>query len=145
MKLAALAGENRTITVAVPGSSSEETVEITYRPGAMNLEVAEKVQELAEAGSFSVATVESLRTVLVSWDIQEEDGTPLDVTADSIRRVPLPFLMQVFSAIHEDARPNPQTGEASEGTSPQVDKSDTLQDGTSSSEQHAILVSLPGN
>lgn len=135
MKLAALVGAERTVLVPVPGSDpqDEEAVKVVYRPGAITLEVAERVSDLAGGGTSEVhAIAELLETVLVSWDLENEDGTKLGVTKDEIKKVPFLFLFQVIEVVTGDSRPDPQTGGPSDDGSPQEDKSDTPPNGTGS-------------
>lgn len=138
MKVSALRGRERTIIVTVPGSDGEdpENIGVTYRPGAVDIELAEKIEEIAMQGLSDVRVAEViLEPMLVRWDLQDEDGSEWGVTAAHIRRTPLDFLGQIIREIQADARPNPQKPAVSEDGSPQEENQGSSQNGTSSFEQ----------
>lgn len=133
MKLASLTGGTRTVQVPVPATeegSQDETVTVTYRPGALTLETVERIGSLSSSGSEASAIVEVFASVLESWDIETEDGQYLGVDPAAIKKVPVRFLFEIFSIITEDARPDPQIGEASEGSSPQTEEQGSFHPGT---------------
>ena len=94
LTLAHLKKNTRTLTLTYAG----EEVNVTYRPGAMtpalSLEMADP------ATNLPVVTV--LEQTLVSWDVLDDDLTPLPVTHDTLIELPSDFLSVVFSALMED-------------------------------------------
>lgn len=144
MRLVTLAQEETVLKVKVD-DTPEGVVTVTYRPGALNLEVADQLREVAAGGFEPDALLILLRPILVSWDIENEDGSQLGVSDEEIKKVPLSFLGLLMQAITEDARPNPTTGETLEGTSPQTEKREGSLVTTDSSEQQIGTNANPGN
>lgn len=148
MKVSALRGKKRTIQVRVPGEEGEadEFVSVTYSPGALDIEMAERMSEIALSSIADIAVVSvMLEPLLVSWDLQDEDGSPWPCDEEHLKKTPVMFLGLILSAIQEDARPNPQRPVSSENGSQQTDGPEASLSGTSSSEQPTVSVVPPGN
>lgn len=136
MKLSALKSRTRTLEIPVSGEEGEpdEIVKVIYRPGEITLEVSDNIKEAIASGFEADAAYAVLKPILVSWDLQDEDGSPLPVTEETLRIVPLTFLGLVMAAVEDDARPNLQRGVTSQGTLSQMVPPDASQNGTSFSE-----------
>lgn len=122
MKISRLTGEVAELTITVPPlkddpESEPENVLIVYRPGALTLEVGDRIKEVQESGFEMDVILVMLERMLVSWDLQKEDGTALGVTPEDIKTVPLAFLGQLLGAMERDVRPNLQRDETSGETS----------------------------
>ena len=86
-----------------------ETVAVDYHPAAMTPEVLERVQTDASADDMSVMGT-MLEPILAGWELYADDdaeaaGTRLPADADTIRRLPIGFLMAVMAATQEAMRP----------------------------------------
>lgn len=129
MRLSALKGRIRTIPITV-GDGPEDVVNVTYRPGELTLEVADKIKEATEAGwEIDVVRI-MLQPVLVEWDlvddVLDDDGEPTGETVplnvkDGLGVVPIDFLTLVLEGIQKDSRPNASKEETSDVTSPRTD------------------------
>lgn len=122
MKISKLTGQTAELDIKVPADpndpgSVEETVHIVYRPGALTLEISDKIRELQSSGFEVDIMLEMFKRMIVSWDLQDEDGQPLGVDVEAIKKVPLAFLGQLLGAMESDIRPNQQRGETSDGAS----------------------------
>lgn len=147
MKVSTLKSRTHRIWIEVPGNDGEPTekVWVDYRPGALTLEVSDKIREAIESGFESDVVFVIVSSVLASWDLQtdvlDEFGMPtgevrqLTNSPEDIKSVPLNFLAEVLTKIEDGSRPNPQRDVTSDAGSPQAEQSVTSQNGTSSFEQ----------
>ncbi len=144
MKVSTLAKKEKALVIRV-GDDAEDLVHVVYKPGALTLEVADSIKEIMLSGfEFDIAFA-ILEPMLVSWDLENDDGSPFPVTAEAIKKVPIEFLGLILSGIEKDARPNPTMGETSQGTSPQTESSEGSLTGTSSPEQPSTGDVGPGS
>lgn len=132
MKIGALKGGVRPLDVEFPGMEGleDEKLHIEYRPGELTLEIADDMRAAAANNLEADAICLVLEKVLVSWDLEDDDG-PLAVTKEGIKKIPLPALGAIFLAMMEDIRPNPQTGVDSNGGLQQEETSEKSLTGTS--------------
>lgn len=150
MKVSALKGKQRTISIVVPGDPQtgelDETVKITYRPGALDVEMAEKIEDIAVQGLSDVkVAVVMLEPMLLAWDLENDDGTPWPCDEEHLRKTPLNFLTQILGAIQEDSRPNPTRPVSSENISPPMDAQAPSPNGISSLGPPTASGASPGN
>lgn len=147
MKVSHLKAKTRTIFVDIPGDGDDpdEKIEIVYRPGELTLEVSDEIKAAIQSGFESDIAFAMLRRVLVRWDLQNDDGTELDVSDDSIKTIPLTFLGLILQAIEDDSRPNPKRGATSGDGSSQTELQEASQTGTSSSEHQTGSLVGPGS
>lgn len=157
MKLSALLGkvEKTQIKIAGEDGAPDEFVEVHYRPGALTLQITDKLKDAQESGWDVDVVPALLEPLLVYWDLEEDvvdaDGNPTGETqplacnAEGIRKVPLSFLGLILDQVNREARPDPTQDETSDGTSPLAAESDVSQSGTTSSGSPDTLVSLPGS
>jgi hypothetical protein len=106
LKLSHLKKNEKTITVPMLG----DAVTLTYRPAEFTPALESQLVE--HEGALSVAYVQLLERILVSWDIEGEKGKPLPTTAKAMYEVPSVVLKGLVTAICEDLRP---PGEATSG------------------------------
>lgn len=153
MRLSTLKGGVRDLVVEVP--ETDEVVHIQYRPGELTLEVSDAMRAAIDMEVEERVFLIFLDKVLVSWDLEEDiydeetgeptgEVVPLPCTAEGIKKVPAPFLALVMQAIGDDARPNPQTGGSSNGSSQQEDSPEESQTGISSFGLRGTTESHPG-
>jgi len=89
-----------------------EQVVVTYHPAAITPEVLERVQDAATDENLSVVSA-MLEPLLAGWELYADDdaeaaGVQLPTNAETIRQVPLPFLMAVMEQTQEAMRPPAQ-------------------------------------
>lgn len=148
MKVSKLTGSIAELDIKVPPppddpEAVEETVHVVYRPGALTLEISDKIRELQASGFEVDIMLEMFKRILVSWDLQNEDGSTLGVTEEDIKVVPLAFLGQLLGAIESDIRPNRPRDATSDGASQEDQRVPSLA-GTSLEEQPDTGGSLLG-
>jgi len=137
MKISTLQGKERTIPIVLPaeGEEPEEEVMVTYRPGAVTLELADQIKETLTTGLEVDIALVMLKPMLVKWDLQNDDGSEWPCDEDHIKKTPLLFLGLILDAIQTDSRPDPTKGATLGDGLPQTASSDASQNGTPSSEQ----------
>lgn len=89
-----------------------QQVLVTYHPAAITPEVLERVQDAAKDENLSVVSA-MLEPLLAGWELYADDaaeaaGEQLPTNAETIRTVPLPFLMAVMEQTQEAMRPPAQ-------------------------------------
>ena len=94
--------QNLTPTVTVrfelPGCDPIEFT-VTYR---LNVLARKRLQGIMEKDDF----VDQLLDLIERWDLEDDDGTPVPVTKETLEELPMPVLMSIFDAIIEHARPD---------------------------------------
>lgn len=110
MKLSEVKAKTKVVNVVF----MDEQVDVSYHPAAMTPAILEEVMGLAkgaETDSEEMALIGSmLEPVLDWWDVLDDDGNRLPTTKDSIRQMPLAFLMKVLDDVQADMRPPAQKG-----------------------------------
>lgn len=79
---------------------------VTYRPGATTPEEQDRALELAENSREGAAMAKALSTLLVEWDLYDDEGEVYPVTEEALRQLPNQFLADVFRSVLETQRPN---------------------------------------
>lgn len=75
------------------------------------------IEQLALITDISDALITMISQCVASWDLTYNDDTPIPLTPDHLRNVPLSILALTLSAMKLDAKPNPTTGSNSPATS----------------------------
>jgi hypothetical protein len=134
MKVSKLAGKTQTVNIKVPGEGDEpeESVAVVYMPGALTLRVSEQITEAVEQGLEANVAFHMLKPMLVSWDLQDEEGNELPVNEETLKDIPLNFLGMILQAIHADVRPDPPKPGNSGNSLQQTDEPESSLGGTSS-------------
>lgn len=142
MKLSALVQKEREIQIRV-GDAPEDVVNVTYAPGRLTLEIADEIQAIATskgAGGEMYAMTGLLEPIMVSWDLENEDGSPLPCDASGLKKLPLEFMAILMEAITTDVKPNPPTAENSDDGSVPTELSADAPTGTQSLQPQGSLV-----
>lgn len=145
MKLKQLKGGVRRITIDVPPEEDGGEVEqvwVDYRPGELNLEVADELKAMiGQEKNMEDMDINVLRAVLepvlVDWDVEDEDenGNTIHLPPkEGLTKVPLMFLGQVLLALNKDMQPDPTKSPNSNDSSNLTDELGSPQSGTESSE-----------
>lgn len=101
IKLAALAGRTDSTDVHFQG----ETCTIEYRPNWMTPERQAEMTAAQDAQQTTDGFLDLVTGLIVSWDVLDDAGEPLPVTADVARTLPFSFLTAVVVAAGEATRP----------------------------------------
>lgn len=103
MKLQDILDDKRQLSVRV----GHEELTVVYRPSGLTPAVEFRLSELQGSSLYGAALAEALSAVLVSWDLESDDGKPYPTERAALNDLPTVFLSQVFSAIVEDMTANP--------------------------------------
>ncbi len=115
IKLADLAKQTKTVTVAFEGA--EEPLTVTYRPRFLTPARQVAFEEAARAGRHTELLTEGIVGLVAEWDLLSDDGQPVALTAEGLADVPLEVLSVVVEAIGRDVAPSPLPGNGSAATS----------------------------
>jgi hypothetical protein len=116
-----------------------DVVEITWSPGRMTPELEARVAGLADVSDaeewrLSEALADSIATLVVRWDLLEsKGGPPISTDAERVKRLPVPFLWEVFGFLTGLSGPKAESEEPSPDSSPPVASSAKTPGGTGSS------------
>lgn len=100
IRLADKLAETKTITV----TWDDDTADVSYHPNVVTPALLEQVDEAGREDNLDVMGV-LLEPVLDWWDVLDEKGKRIPVTRETIRNMPMPFLLKVQDAIQEDQNP----------------------------------------
>lgn len=145
MKLKQLKGGVRRVIIDVPpeeDGGETEQVWVDYRPGELNLEVADELKGMLGAEkNMEEMDINVLRAVLepvlIDWDVEDEDenGNTYHLPPqEGLTKVPLMFLGQVLFALNKDMQPDPTKSPNSNDSSNSTVGLGSPQSGTESSE-----------
>ena len=115
VRVSALITDRKTTGIDFDG----ETLSVTYRPSAIN--AAQEERELADkaTGHVVLAVNKSLAEMIVSWDLQDDEGNPLPVDEETLRPLGIDVVQRIYNGIIRDALPNrTPPGPSSNGSSP---------------------------
>lgn len=110
---------------------SDEEVNVDYRLGAINRELADWI---VAHGEDRGSVLEAVTRLVARWDVVDGEGQPLPITPEVLEEydLPTPFLMAIVTAVFEDASPgNVSSGTSGAGSRPRG-KPENSRDGTSS-------------
>lgn len=107
IKLSELATKSRKLSVGF----DDETIEVTYLPGRMTMDMQTRVQEaMAKPAGEANSDLAEILSVLVSgWDVLDDKGEPLPVTVDLVHQMPLRFVTALTRSLFDDINPNAKT------------------------------------
>lgn len=88
-----------------------EKVELTYRSGVITNEWEAKYKNKPD-GIFHQA-----HELIVKWDVEGDDGKPLDTDLDTLKTLPIEFLAVLVRSCAEDLVPNRKTSRRSGASS----------------------------
>lgn len=102
ISLAALTADRRTVKVPF----GDDTLSLTYRPSAVNAKQEARELEEREKGQHLMAQARSLAEIVESWDVTDDKGTPLPVSAEVLAGLGLDVTSKLTRAILDDLLPN---------------------------------------
>lgn len=105
IRLSALTADRRHITIPF----GDDTMALSYRPSAVNaVQEARELEERA-AGRHLMAQARSLAEIIISWDVLDDDGQALPVSAEVVAQLGLDVVSKITRAILGDLLPNQTT------------------------------------
>lgn len=143
LKVHQLKGSNRVVEIPVEGE--DEPIKVEYRPGELTLEISDKIKDTLEGGFEGDVAGLVLEPILVDWDLERDDGTPLPCNGEEIKKLPMVILGVIMQGIAQDLQPDPQKSVTSQSTSPTTDVQDKSRTGSFFNEQPIDLAAHRGN
>jgi hypothetical protein len=119
VKVGTLAKRVETARMTVPGGEGEEDeyVNLEFRPGALTLGALSRLYEAAKADTFDPEAMEEmLKPILVSWDLLDDDGSPLPITREGLHKLPMEFVGELITVLAGNAKVDDAEGKASDVT-----------------------------
>lgn len=106
MKLSNILNGTSSLTVELNG----EKLKVKYKTNLMSDEMQEKVRSILDED-------EALRNIvadtIVEWDMSDDDGIPVECSADILKLIDTRVVAGLWQAMVEDSRPNLKTGNIS--------------------------------
>lgn len=84
----------------------EGEIWVEYVPRCYTARYELLLMGLDEAKSPAQDLCKALKSVLVGWDIVDENGQVLPVEMDNLEQLPVEVVIQILKAIRDDIRPN---------------------------------------
>lgn len=126
MKLSELAVDRATVKFA-PYEGAEEEVTVVFRPGHLTPEATDRLNQSAygddgpmlewlfgaparEADPDAKPPIEAQEAIpatVLEWDLEDDDGNPLPLTAEVGAKLPNRFLMRLVIAMNRGSAPDP--------------------------------------
>ncbi|MEZ0396837.1 MAG: hypothetical protein ABWK53_10470 [Anaerolineales bacterium] len=107
IKLSDLTKQTRVIQVDVGAS---EPLEIEYRVQAYTPEIEAEIAGAEQRPAGTLAHI--LSKLVVRWSLIDDNGEMYPLDNDHVMRLPLSFMLTIFTKIAEDMRPNlPNAGD----------------------------------
>lgn len=126
IRISALTADRGTVTVPFV----DDTLKITYKPSAINVEQEER--ELADRaeGRHLLAMAKSLAELVESWDLLDDEGKPVPVSVEVLSPLGLTVLQKITRAILDDVLPNRTPPAVSRNGSTPTASSEPVRTGT---------------
>lgn len=112
IKLSDLKKDIRAVEIPVGG----EMLRVEYHPNAYTPELEEKAQAAMKDSRSHDLFYAMLPPVLHSWDLEQDDGTPLPIDVSGVKQVPIVILTSIMMAITDDLMPKKPSGTDSGGS-----------------------------
>lgn len=107
-------------TTRVDVTYGGETFGVDFLPHALTTDVQVKLKALIGDGLDESAALNSLfvllPTLVSGWEIEDDDGSPLPVTEETLRRFPILMLAEIATAITGSMDPNRTTTRVADET-----------------------------
>lgn len=91
----------------------DDVLNLTYKPSAVNAKQEARELEEREKGLHLLAQARSLKEIIVSWDMVDDEGKPEPVTEEILAELGLEVCKRINDAILDDLLPNRRTAVAS--------------------------------
>lgn len=109
VKLADLTADRRKVAIPLnmgenpdTGEQNVQDLNVVYRPSAYTANTEKELNVLRQSDWKSEMGLTFLTTLVVSWDLEEDDGTPYIITKESLASLPSTFISQVMAGIAGD-------------------------------------------
>jgi hypothetical protein len=118
--------------LTIPDQDSPDLdLHLHYRPRAITPKMERAFQELQASGEADRVVYDSLKALIVQWDLTDDQGVVIPLEPEPLSDVPSDLLLHVFRKIQEDLRPDPTKLRALPNGSVAVQATAPTQTGTS--------------
>lgn len=93
--------------IEVPFGS--EVLRVRYRPLTYTVREMTEIRESQDEGRI----VDTMLRLLESWDLTQDDGTPVPIDADALRDVPTHIFAGILKAVAKEQEPDPEVSRRS--------------------------------
>jgi hypothetical protein len=122
-KLSRMLGETAELSIDVPG---DEPLVVTYRRAALSPRMQARLADLSRrtpedppTGAEILALCDLYASLIVAWNLTDDDGEPIATDAESLADVDAATLNLVLTEIGRAVNPDPLSGNgSSNGSSP---------------------------
>lgn len=115
IKLSEFRNNGRSVTIVWLG----QEIKFFYKPASMDAEHYEQIMKEDDKQTMSEWSIEyALRIFDAIPSICEDDGSPLAITRENMRKLPQNMLSMMISAISQDLAPKAPTASNLNGSSP---------------------------
>lgn len=92
---------------STPVTYGSEEVSLHYKPSAWTPETEDALVERIDSGDETANTpmLENFCALVYDWDVQNDDGTPYEISVENLRKLPSAFITTCTRAIMEDMMP----------------------------------------
>lgn len=112
LKLSRLFEEVQTVEMPYLG----EVLSLTWTPAGWTPAAQDHFVSADGENASTLAMVDVLASLLVRWDLLDDDGEPIPTTKDRLESLPKGFLLDVLRFLGSSNSPNPASEESSPGT-----------------------------
>lgn len=102
IRVSALTADRRPVAIPIGG----DTLNLTYKPSAINAVQEARELEEREKGRHLLAQARSLSEIILSWDLLDDEGQALPVSSDVIATFGIDIVSKLTRAILDDLLPN---------------------------------------
>lgn len=108
----------------------EETAEVVFRPSGYTPLVEDRWRRAIEGNRPIGGLAEMLASILIEWELVDENGAALPPTRETLEGLPSRFLVRVMDAINEANSPGREDRKNSAGGSQRAGRSGGSLSGT---------------
>lgn len=108
VKLVDLQRDQRTVKVDIPiaedddGAVIYDQLVVTYRPSAYTGKTEKELNEILKGDVKSAMGIEFVKRLVISWDLEAEDGSPYPLSEDALYELPGTFIGDVITGVAGD-------------------------------------------
>lgn len=81
---------------------ADESMEVEYRPSKVLTQ--DYVNELENIQDANESILFQLETLIVDWELVDEDGNKVEINLDLVAQIERPFWVMLFRAVNEDIK-----------------------------------------
>lgn len=109
IKLADIKADRRKVAIELTlgenpetGEEVTETLNVVYRPSAYTANSELELNQLRDSNWKSEMGLRFVEMLVVSWDLEDDDGNPFPINTQSLADLPSSFIGRVVGGIGDD-------------------------------------------